>query len=100
MMITKILVVVCGLLAFQGYVFAEFWEDRAANKTPWSAEFPDDQVCWNPPIWPNNENSWIVRKGDNPAYDGLRDCLQYAQKTTPVIWTVRKIRMPVRLAVG
>jgi len=63
-------------LAFQGYVFAETWEDRAANKTPWSTEFPDDPVCWNPPIWTNNENPWIVGKGDNPGYDGLRDCFR------------------------
>ena len=76
MMIRKILVVLCGLLAFQGYVFAETWEDRAANKTAWSAEFPDDPVGWNPPIWTNTENPWIVGKGDNPGYDGLRDCFR------------------------
>ena len=75
-MINKILVVVCGLLAFQGYVFAETWEDRAANKTPWSTEFPDDPVCWNPPVWTNTENPWIVGRGDTPAYDGLRDCFR------------------------
>ena len=33
MMIRKMLVVLCGVLAFQGYVFAETWEDRDANKT-------------------------------------------------------------------
>ena len=76
MMIRKILVVLCGLLVFQGYVFAETWEDRAANKTPWSTEFPDDPVCWNPPVWTNTENPWIVGRGDNPAYDGLRDCFR------------------------
>ena len=47
MMIRKMLVVLCGLLLFQGYVFAETWEDRAANKVAWSAEFPDDPACWN-----------------------------------------------------
>ncbi len=41
----KFLIVLFGLVAFQGYVFAETWEERAANKTPWSAEFPDDPVC-------------------------------------------------------
>ena len=72
----KILIVLFGLLVFQGYVFAETWEDRAANKTPWSAEYPDDPVCWNPPVWTNTENPWIVGRGDNPAYDGLRDCFR------------------------
>ena len=57
-------------------MFAETWEDRAANKTAWSAEFPDDPVCWNPPVWTNTENPWIVGKGDNPGYDGLRDCFR------------------------
>ena len=76
MMIRKMLVVLCGVFAFQGYVFAETWEDRAANKTAWSAEFPDDPVCWNPPVWTNTENPWIVGKGDNPGYDGLRDCFR------------------------
>ena len=72
----KILIVLFGALVFQGYVFAESWEERAASKTPWSTEFPDDPVCWNPPIWTNTENPWIVGRGDNPAYDGLRDCFR------------------------
>ena len=76
MMIRKILVVVCGLLAFQGYVFAETWEERAANKTPWSAEFPDDPACWNPPVGWNTDNPWIVGKGDNAGYDGLSNCFR------------------------
>ena len=75
-MIRKILVVVCGLLAFQGYVFAETWEDRAANKTPWSAEFADDPVCWNPPVGWNTDNPWIVGKGDHDAYYGLANCFR------------------------
>ena len=33
-MIRKMLVVLFGTLLFQGSVFAETWEDRAANKTP------------------------------------------------------------------
>ena len=73
-MINKILILLFGLLAIQGYVFAQTWEDRAATNTPWSAEFPDDPACWKPSIWPNNENPWIVGKGDNPGYDGLRNC--------------------------
>ena len=76
MMMRKMLIVLFGVLVFQGYVFAETWEDRAANKTPWSAEYPDDPVCWNPPVWTNTENPWIVGRGDNPAYDGLRDCFR------------------------
>ena len=35
----RILIVLCGLLAFQGYVFAESWQDRAANKTPGVVNF-------------------------------------------------------------
>jgi len=36
----KMLIVLFGVLAFQGTVFAETWEDRAANKIPswWKAE--------------------------------------------------------------
>ena len=30
----KMLIVLFGVLAFQGTVFAETWEDRAVNKTP------------------------------------------------------------------
>ena len=55
-MINKILVVLCGLLLFQSYVFAETWEDRAANKTPWRAEFAADPAGWNPPVSWNTEN--------------------------------------------
>ena len=39
MMMSKMLIVLFGVLVFQGYVFAETWEDRAANKTHWSAEY-------------------------------------------------------------
>jgi len=45
----KILIVLFGVLAFQSTVFAETWEDRAANKVAWSVEFPDAPACWNPP---------------------------------------------------
>ena len=76
MMIRKMLVVLCGLLLFQSYVFAETWEDRAANKTPWSAEFADDPACWNPPVSWNTENPWIVGKGDHEAYYGLANCFR------------------------
>ena len=27
-------------------------------------------------MWTNTENPWIVGRGDNPAYDGLRDCFR------------------------
>jgi hypothetical protein len=30
----KMLVVLSGVLAIQGYAFAESWQDRATNKTP------------------------------------------------------------------
>ena len=76
MMIRKILVVVCGLLAFQGYVFAETWQDRAANKTPWSTQFPDDPACWNTSVGWNTENPWVVGKGDHEAYYALANCFR------------------------
>ena len=60
----KILIVLFGVLIFQGYVFAETWEDCAANKAAWSAEFPNDPACWNPPVGRNTDNPWIVGKGD------------------------------------
>ena len=61
----RILIVLCGLLAFQGYVFAETWQDRAANKTHWSAEFADDPACWNTSVGWNTEYPWVVGKGDH-----------------------------------
>ena len=70
------LVVLCELLAFQGYVFVETWEDRAANKASWSAEFPDDPACRNSPVGWNAENRWTIGKGDSPVYDGLQDCFR------------------------
>ena len=76
MVMRKMLIVLFGVLAFQSYVFAETWEDRAANKTPWSAEFPDDPACWNPPVGWNAENPWVVGKGDHSAYDGLSECFR------------------------
>ena len=30
----KLLIVLYGVLVFQGYVFAESWEERASSKTP------------------------------------------------------------------
>ena len=63
----KILIVLFGVLAFQGYVFAESWEERAANKTPWSADFPDDPACWNPPIGWNAENHVDRGEGRSPC---------------------------------
>ena len=76
LMINKMLVVLIGVLAFQGTVFAESWEDRAARKAPWSAEFSDDPACWNPPVGRNTDNPWIVGKGDNEAYSGLVNCFR------------------------
>ena len=46
----KILIVLFGVLAFQGYVFAESWEDRAASKTPWSSDFPHDPLAGTHPL--------------------------------------------------
>ena len=46
MVMKKMLIVLFGVLAFQITVFAETWEDRAANKVAWSVEFPDDPVSY------------------------------------------------------
>ena len=72
----KLLIVLFGLLAFQGYVFAESWEERAASKTPWSSDFPHDPACWNPPVGWNADNPWVVGKGDHEAYYGLANCFR------------------------
>ena len=72
----KLLIVLFGVLAFQGFVFAESWEERAASKTPWSSDFPDDPACWNPPVGWNTDNPWVVGKGDHPGYDGLSNCFR------------------------
>ena len=44
----KILIVLFGVLAFQGHVFAESWEERAARMAPWSIEFPDEPSLLEP----------------------------------------------------
>ena len=72
----KLLIVLFGVLIFQGHVFAESWEERAARKAPWSSDFPDGPACWNPPIGWDTENPWIVGKGDSDGYDGLRNCFR------------------------
>ena len=72
----KILIVLFGVLVFQGHVFAESWEERAASKTPWSADFPDDPACWNPPVGWNTDNPWVVGKGDHEAYYALANCFR------------------------
>ena len=72
----KILLVFFCIVATPTIAWAESWEDRAENKIPWSAEFPDDPACWNPPVSPNSDNPWIVGRGDSPAYDGLRECFR------------------------
>ena len=89
----KMLIVLFGVLAFQSYVFAETWEDRAANKVAWSAENPDDPACWNPPVGWNTDNPWIVGKGDHEAYYGLANCVGPAPKMTPVTKMVGRIRL-------
>ena len=55
----KLLIVLFGALIFQGYVFAESWEERAASKTPWSSDFPDDPACWNTSVEWNTVNPWV-----------------------------------------
>ncbi len=81
----KLLIVLFGALAFQTSVwgdlwppspFNEGWEDRAATNTPWSTEFEDDPVCWNPQIWHGTENPWVVGVGDHVAYHDLADCFR------------------------
>ena len=70
----KILIVLFGVLAIQGYVFAESWEERAASKTPWSADFPDDPACWNRAIEWNTENPWVVGIGSHFLSEDYADC--------------------------
>ena len=77
---TRILIVLCGLLAFQGNVFAETWEDRAASKTPWSADFPDDPACWNRAVEWNTVNPWLVGIGSHFLYEDFADCFRVCAK--------------------
>ena len=76
----KILIVLFGVLAFQGYVFAESWEDRAARKAPWSADFPDDPACWDPSIAWDTENPWMVGVGSHFLFEDLVDCFRVCAK--------------------
>ncbi|SVB38039.1 uncharacterized protein METZ01_LOCUS190893, partial [marine metagenome] len=87
------LLVLFGMLVVQSYTFAETWQDRAANKTPWSAEFADDPACWNPPVGWNSENPWVVGKGDQRPIMGLPTVLEPVPRMTPVTKMVGKIRM-------
>ena len=79
-MIRKMLVVLCGLLLFQSYVLAETWEDRAASKTPWSADFPDDPACWNRAVEWNTVNPWLVGIGSHFLYEDFADCFRVCAK--------------------
>ena len=72
----NILIILCCILATQSIAWAETWEDRAAKKSVWSSNFPDDPACWNPPVGWNTDNPWIVGKGDHTAYDSLSDCFR------------------------
>jgi hypothetical protein len=62
-------------LVFQGYVFAESWEERASTKTPWSADFPDDPACWNPSVEWNTDNPWVIGMGNHDEYKDLSGCI-------------------------
>ena len=76
----KILIVLFGALVFQGYVFAESWEERAASKTPWSADFPDDPACWNRAVEWNTVNPWLVGIGSHFLYEDFADCFRVCAK--------------------
>ena len=76
----KILIILFGVLAFQGYVFAESWEERAASKTPWSSDFPDDPACWNPSVEWNTVNPWVVGIGAHFLYEDYADCSRVCAK--------------------
>ena len=76
----EILIVLFGVLAFQGYVFAESWEERAARKAPWSADFPDDPACWNRAVEWNTVNPWVVGIGSHFLYEDFADCFRVCAK--------------------
>ena len=76
----KILIVLLGMLVFQSNVWAETWEDRAARKTAWSADFPDDPACWDPSIAWDTENPWIVGVGSHFLFEDLVDCFRVCAK--------------------
>ena len=72
----KILIVLFGVLVFQGYVFAESWEDRAERMAPWSSDFPDDPACWNRAVEWNTVNPWVVGIGSHFLYEDFADCFR------------------------
>ena len=76
----KLLIVLFGALIFQGYVFAESWEERAASKTPWSSDFPDDPACWNTSVEWNTVNPWVVGIGAHFLYEDYADCYRVCAK--------------------
>jgi hypothetical protein len=77
---SKLAIVLFGMLAIQGGVWAETWEDRAARKAPWDAEFPDDPACWNPAVRWNTGNPWVVGRGSHFLYDEFADCFKKCAK--------------------
>ena len=76
----KLLIVLFGVLIIQGYVFAESWEERAASKTPWSSDFPDDPACWNTSVEWNTVNPWVVGIGAHFLYEDYADCYRVCAK--------------------
>ena len=59
---------------YGGNVGAESWQDRAARKAAWSADFPDDPACWD------TENPWIVGVGSHFLFEDLVDCFRVCAK--------------------
>ena len=72
----NMLIIVCCMLATQTIAWAETWEDRAAKKSVWSSDFPDDPACWNTSVGWNTGNPWVVGKGDHEAYYALANCFR------------------------
>ncbi len=72
----SIVMLLLGVLLFQSAVYAETWEDRAARKTPWSTDFPNDPACWNPDVGWNTTNPWIVGIGGHFLFEDFADCFK------------------------
>ena len=89
----KILIVLFGVLIFQGYVFAESWEDRAAKKLPGVLKTQMIPLVGIRPLGgtPRIHGSWgrvIMR-----PIMGLLTVLGPAPRTIPVIEMVGRMRL-------